>query len=85
MRAAAHEMDDLPRARSAIYHTFRCMTEAWNLRLYRLDIAGICTLIYGSFMAGIYNGFYCTAVWQCAGFLPLPLQALLCPRGCTHA
>ena len=45
---------------SAVFHTFNCMSEEWNVRLYKLDLVGILGLILGSFANGLYYGFYCT-------------------------
>lgn len=44
---------------STIFHTFNCMSESWNVRLYKLDLLGIMGLILGSYSMGLYYGFYC--------------------------
>lgn len=49
---------------STAYHALHCVSERWHMRLYKLDIGGICVLIYGSFVAGLYSGFYCRPLWQ---------------------
>ncbi|KAF7564044.1 hypothetical protein G7046_g28 [Stylonectria norvegica] len=44
---------------SATYHTLLCHSHEAADRWVRLDYAGISVLILGSFVPGLYNGFYC--------------------------
>jgi len=46
---------------STVFHTFNCMSEEWDARLYRLDLLGILGLLLASFSNGLFYGFYCHA------------------------
>lgn len=58
-----------PASRSLRAHTYRCSfvfhtfssheREAVARRLLQLDLIGICLMIGGSFLPGLYYGFYC--------------------------
>lgn len=44
---------------SAAYHTLLCHSQDWADRWIQRDYVGISVLILGSFMPGLYLGFYC--------------------------
>ena len=44
---------------SSLYHTLLCHSEAYSSFLVRLDYVTIFVQILGSFISGIYIGFYC--------------------------
>mmetsp|Transcript_8793 Transcript_8793/g.7765 ORF Transcript_8793/g.7765 Transcript_8793/m.7765 type:complete len:303 (+) Transcript_8793:668-1576(+) len=48
---------------SAVFHLFHCQSEKVFRVLSRLDYAGICFLITGSSVPGLFYGFYCTPMW----------------------
>uniref|UniRef100_A0A7S3M8K4 Uncharacterized protein n=1 Tax=Spumella elongata TaxID=89044 RepID=A0A7S3M8K4_9STRA len=45
---------------SSVYHWFGCISEAYHNCLLKLDVTGIGLLVTGSFVPGIYYGFYCS-------------------------
>lgn len=44
---------------SSFYHWFGCISESYHNCLLRLDLTGIGLLVTGSFIPGMYYGFYC--------------------------
>lgn len=44
---------------SSLYHWFGCFSEECHNCLLRLDLSGIALLTAGSFLPGMYYGFYC--------------------------
>eukprot|EP01138_Halocafeteria_seosinensis_P003502 gb/GECG01003580.1/.p1 GENE.gb/GECG01003580.1/~~gb/GECG01003580.1/.p1 ORF type:complete len:292 (+),score=4.55 gb/GECG01003580.1/:1-876(+) len=44
---------------SASYHLLRCISPKFYTLWYTLDLTGICCLIVGSYIIGVYNAFYC--------------------------
>jgi len=44
---------------SSVYHLYGCQSEQSHHALLKLDLFGICLLIYGSFVGGLHYGFYC--------------------------
>lgn len=53
--------------RSFTYHLFACHMNANLARfLLRMDLTGICLLIGGSFIPGLFYGFYCYPMERCA-------------------
>lgn len=44
---------------STLFHLFSCANELWLARFFALDLIGISALILGSYMIGVYQGFYC--------------------------
>ena len=51
---------------SALAHTFHVVSPAWFRRIWRLDHAGIATLITGSFYPPIHYAFQCAPRWRAA-------------------
>lgn len=45
---------------SSIYHWFGCLSESCHDWLLKLDLTGVALLVTGSFLPGVYYGFYCT-------------------------
>jgi len=44
---------------SASYHLFGCVSRHINELLYKLDMTGICLMIFGSYLPGLTVGFSC--------------------------
>lgn len=44
---------------SAAYHLFGCLGEAWHVSLYRLDMTGICLMVFGSYLPALVIAFSC--------------------------
>lgn len=44
---------------STVYHLCGCHNEATHHSLYRCDLLGICLLVWGSYVSGLYVGFRC--------------------------
>ncbi len=44
---------------SSLYHLFSSAAEAWVSFFFALDLLGIGLLILGSYVIGVYQGFYC--------------------------
>lgn len=53
---------------SAAYHTLLCHSRDWADQWVRIDYVGISVLILGSFVPGLYMGFYCEP-WLLRGYL----------------
>mmetsp|Transcript_1820 Transcript_1820/g.2530 ORF Transcript_1820/g.2530 Transcript_1820/m.2530 type:complete len:287 (-) Transcript_1820:116-976(-) len=60
---------------SSVYHWFGCLSEECHQCLLRLDLTGVALLVAGSFLPGVYYGFYCSPnaqqVHLCLTFLVL--------------
>ncbi len=44
---------------SSLYHLFSSASEKWVAIFFALDLLGIGLLILGSYIIGVYQGFYC--------------------------
>ncbi|KAK0731915.1 hemolysin-III related-domain-containing protein [Lasiosphaeris hirsuta] len=67
---------------SALYHAFLCHSERYRHLWVRFDYAAILLQILGSFISGIYIGFYCEPVlqrmyWSLIGALSLLSAAVV--------
>jgi adiponectin receptor len=51
---------------SSVYHLYGCHDEATHHFLYRFDLLGICLLVWGSYVSGLYVGFRCFPEFQLA-------------------
>ena len=70
---------------STVYHIFRCMSEAWEAALLRLDLIGVVAMIGGAYAVALYNGFWCHPTWHgeatsCV-FQVIRTVSLPCARG----